>query len=86
MRDSGPECRAAPRLPWAFAGWVVSKDRNSSAGTIGDDIALFIDNSDLKSMRSAINVSECNAAVTLDVANFSTVHQKFCTVPWLNGR
>ena len=62
-------------------GGVVSQDRNFIAGAIGDDIALFIDNSDIESMGSSINVSERNDAVTVDVANFSTVHQKFGTVP-----
>ncbi len=62
-------------------GGVVSEDRNFIAGTIGDDIAFFIDNSDFKSMGSSINVSECNDSVTVDIANFSTVHQKFGAVP-----
>ena len=84
MNDNGLECSTTASLPWAFAGCVVSKDRDFIAGTIGDDIALFIDNSDIKSMRSAINVRQCNDAVALDVANFSAVHQKFCTVPGLN--
>ena len=71
-------------LPHGYLGLlrrVVSEDRNVVAGAIGDDIALFIDNSDIESMRSSINVSESDGTASVDVANFSPVHQKFGTVP-----
>ena len=54
---------------------VVSLDRNIIAGAYGDDVSFFIDNSDTKSMLSSIKVGGCNDTVSLEVANFSTVHQ-----------
>jgi len=59
---------------------VVPQNRNVMAGAAGDDISLLIDNSDIKSMRSSINVSERDDTASVEIADFSAVHQKFGAV------
>jgi len=53
---------------------VVFLGSNIIAGIFCEDIFLFIDNSDIKNMRSSIKFGDCNDTVFLDLADFSTMH------------
>ena len=39
-----------------------------------DDISFFVDSYDIKSISSSIKAAECNDAVFMGVADFSTVY------------
>ena len=62
----------SPKMPWGFTGGVVSLYQNIIARTFRDHIFSFIDNADIKSMRSAIKFGEYNDAVSQGVAEFIT--------------
>ena len=62
------------RLARGFTEGSVFLGSNIIAGIFCEDIFLFIDNSDIKNMRSSIKFGDCNDTVFLDLADFSTMH------------